>query len=404
MERIKSHIKEKWKETQEQRRAKREQKILEKEEKLRKKQEIEEKNLQIRNYIIKQLQENGMRLGTLRDKYPDHITLGMHWIAVRQNGLALGHVPARHRKFNICWEAVCVQNPLALRYVPEYNKSYDLCWNAVGIDGMALEFVPAFYYKPRLLKRAILSNYRSLQFIAYQNIFHVYIWSYERINYARMAVSINSRALEFCDNKDMDICRFAMLENLDAAPFIPEDIFLTTEFISTVLSCHEKEDLENFILFKDEYLTSRKGRQKILLSIILELINTEGDYYRYLNKIPSVIWHQDMFWKGLIQKDFEKFHRGINKEEPGSLYDLTYEQVSYLWKHKYKNTQWSLAEYTAMRYPASNLLSNIFKHANCTYVTYFYRWEMVICDIDTLEIISAIDHDGMREFNTLFRH
>lgn len=83
--------------------------------------------------------------------------------AVRENGLTLEKVPARHRTYELCLEAVR-QNGFALQHVPTRHRKEELCLTAIGSNPIAVYHTPVYLYTEDFVVRAVRASGRALAY------------------------------------------------------------------------------------------------------------------------------------------------------------------------------------------------------------------------------------------------
>lgn len=84
--------------------------------------------------------------------------------AVKQNPLALEHVPVDIMSKELCLLAV-EQNGLALKYIPNKMKDKELCTTAVNNNAMALKYVPSNRKIKSLCTTAVENNVLALEYV-----------------------------------------------------------------------------------------------------------------------------------------------------------------------------------------------------------------------------------------------
>lgn len=138
-----------------------------------------------------------------------------HLAAVRQNGLALEHVPKELLTPEMCLEAVR-QNGNAIFHVPTRLLSPRLCLEAVRQTGWTLVHVPGTLRTPELCLEAVRQDGRALQLV---------LPAHMTPELCLAAVRQNGKALPHVPHalRTAELCRVAFEQNCESLQWMPEE-------------------------------------------------------------------------------------------------------------------------------------------------------------------------------------
>ena len=143
------------------------------------------------------------------------VTEDLCWIAIRQNGMALAHVPLRMKTPEMCLEAILHDGFLG--DVPEAMRSPDICRAAVRQDGLMLQFVPESLRDREVCDEAVRSGGDALSHVPET------IRNYEM---CMTAVTQDGRTLRHVPRqfRDREMCEAAVRSCRWAMRYVPSEL------------------------------------------------------------------------------------------------------------------------------------------------------------------------------------
>lgn len=188
------------------------------------------------------VQQNGLALACIVEKYPDKLSDEMIYEAVKNDGLAIEYVP--RDKITKELAQIAIQQPLKegsapykypIAYIPPSLLDYPMVTESIKKAPLSLRYVPRELMTKALMLRAVTDDGRALGGIPEE---------YRTKDLVKIAMAFNPFMIQFVpiQLRTKTICEKAFQEDPFILKWIPSK-FITSEMCLTVIAASDPEDV-----------------------------------------------------------------------------------------------------------------------------------------------------------------